>query len=388
VIDIRELLVSMVEKNASDLYLTADSPALLRIDGVCHPVSETLQAVDTAAVADFFMNAEQKEDFRRGMEMNLAHFIPGAGRYRVNIFVQRGLVGLVIRLVRIRIPTLDELGMPPVLKDLVMRKRGLVLVTGPTGTGKSTTLAAMIDHRNASATGHILTVEDPIEFVHPHRESIVTQREVGMDTRSYHDALVNALRQAPDVVLIGEMRDREAMEAALTFTETGHLVLGTLHTANANQTLDRIVNFFPKEAHQTLLLQLSLNLLGIVSQRLLPLASGEGRVAALEILIGTPRIRDLIQKGEVGEIRQAMAEAVQEGCRTFDQSLYDLFRSGAITLEEALRNAESANNLRVRLKMEGIAIDGSAPGEAAGRGSGAPKPAAPAGPRFSLSHRR
>jgi twitching motility protein PilU len=350
--DIDEMLISMVGTNASDLYVTAGAPANLRIDGVCHPATEPLTAQDVREIADFFMSPAQQEEFRLHQEMNLAYSIKGVGRYRVNIFVQRGAPGVVVRLVKILIPSLEDLGLPPILKELVMLPKGLVLITGPTGTGKSTTLASMIDYRNSETTGHILTVEDPIEFVHQHKKSIVTQREIGMDTHSYHNALVNALRQAPDVVLIGEIRDAEAMGAAVTFTETGHLVLGTLHTSNANQTLDRIINFFPREMHPLLYMQLSLNLAGICCQRLLPSAGGSGRVPVLEILVGTPRIRDLIHKGEVGEIRQAMEESQPEGCQTFDQSLYNLYRAGAITVDEALKNAESANNLRLKLRME------------------------------------
>jgi twitching motility protein PilU len=352
-IDINEILTSMGPKEASDVYLVVGAPALLRVSGVCVPVTEDkLSGNETAELIPFFMNPEQIEKFKVQQEMNLAYSIPKVGRFRVNAFIQRGSVGFVIRMVKLALPSLEALGIPPILKDMVMLKHGLVLITGPTGTGKSTTLAAMVDHRNREATGHILTVEDPIEFIHPHKKSIVTQREIGMDTHTYHDALKNALRQAPDVVLIGEIRDPEAMQAALTFTETGHLVLGTLHTPNANQTLDRIINFFPREMHQLLYMQLSLNLMGICSQRLIPAADGKGRRVAVEILASTPRIRDLIHKGEVTEIKGAMEEATAEGCQTFDQSLYNLFRDGAITLDEALLNAESANNLRLRIKME------------------------------------
>jgi twitching motility protein PilU len=352
-LDIEAVLRMMPAKNASDLYLTADAPALFRINGENQPVSEEpLSCDDTLQIACWFMSANQAEVFTEKQEMNLAYSISGVGRYRVNIFVQRGAVGLVIRLVKINIPSLDSLGIPAVMKDLVMLKRGLVLITGPTGTGKSTTLASMIDHRNQEQSGHILTVEDPIEFVHPHKKSIVTQREIGMDTHTYKAALMNALRQAPDVILIGEIRDAETMEAAIGFTETGHLVLGTLHTANANQTLDRIINFFPRDMHPLLYMQLSLNLAGICCQRLIPTANGKRRVPAVEILLATPRIRDLIHKGEVGELKQSMEDSVQEGCQTFDQSLYTHFKAGTITLEEALKNAESANNLRIKIKME------------------------------------
>ena len=355
-VDILQLLMSMVPTNSSDLYFTAGAPVQRRVNGSCEPTSEMITAADTKAIAEFFMSDLQKEEFRVSREMNLAYSIPNVGRYRVNIFVQRGAVGLVIRLVKIQIPTLDSLGLPPILKELVLLKKGLVLVTGPTGTGKSTTLASMIDFRNTNESGHILTVEDPIEFVHPHKKSLVTQREVGMDTESYHAALKNALRQAPDVVLIGEIRDSVAMEAAITFAETGHLVLGTLHTMNANQTIDRVLSFFPREIHSLIFMQLSLNLAGIVCQRLLPTQDGKGRRAALEILMTTPRIKDQIHKGEVAALKQSMEESTQEGCQTFDQALYELYKSGAVTMEEAMRNAESANNLRVKIRMENPAM--------------------------------
>jgi twitching motility protein PilU len=352
VVDVLQLLVSMVPTNSSDLYFTAGAPVQRRVNGTCQPTSENLTAADTKAIADFFMSDIQKEEFRVAREMNLAYSIPNVGRYRVNIFVQRGAVGLVIRLVKIQIPTMDDLKLPAILRELVMLKKGLVLVTGPTGTGKSTTLASMIDYRNENESGHILTVEDPIEFVHPHKKSLVTQREVGMDTDSYHAALKNALRQAPDVVLIGEIRDAVAMEAAITFAETGHLVLGTLHTMNANQTIDRVLSFFPREMHALIYLQLSLTLAGIVCQRLVPTMDGKGRRAALEILMTTPRIKDQIHKGEVAALKVSMEESTQEGCQTFDQALYELYKEGVISLEEALRNAESANNLRVKIRME------------------------------------
>ncbi|MDZ4803868.1 MAG: PilT/PilU family type 4a pilus ATPase [Candidatus Eisenbacteria bacterium] len=362
-VDIIQVLVSMVPTNSSDLYFTAGAPVQRRVNGSCQPASELITAADTKAIADFFMSETQKEEFRATREMNLAYSIPNVGRYRVNIFVQRGAVGLVIRLVKIQIPTMDELGLPQILRDLVMLRKGLVLVTGPTGTGKSTTLASMIDYRNDNDSGHILTVEDPIEFVHPHKKSLVTQREVGMDTDSYHAALKNALRQAPDVVLIGEIRDAVAMEAAITFAETGHLVLGTLHTLNANQTIDRVLSFFPRGMHDLIYLQLSLTLAGIVCQRLIPCQDGQGRRAALEILMTTPRIRDQIHKGEVAALKVSMEESTQEGCQTFDQALYKLWKDGVISLEEALRNAESANNLKVKIRMEnpGLSIDADAP---------------------------
>jgi len=362
-VDILQLLVSMVPTNSSDLYFTAGAPVQRRVDGSCQPASVLITATDTKAIADFFMTEAQRAEFQATREMNLAYSIPNVGRYRVNIFVQRGAVGLVIRLVKIQIPTMDELRLPQILRDLVMLNKGLVLITGPTGMGKSTTLASMVDYRNTNQSGHILTVEDPIEFVHQHKQSLVTQREVGMDTDSYHAALKNALRQAPDVVLIGEIRDTVAMEAAISFAETGHLVLGTLHTMNANQTIDRVLSFFPREMHELIYLQLSLNLAGIVCQRLIPCQDGKGRRAAMEVLVTTPRIRDQIHKGEVAAIKQSMEESTQEGCQTFDQSLYTLWKEEVITLEEALRNAESANNLKVRVRMEnpGQAPEGETP---------------------------
>lgn len=360
-LDIPALLASMVPTSASDLYFTVGAPVQRRVNGVCEPATGPLTENDTRTIAEFFMSEAQRAEFDRTLEMNLAYSIPGVGRYRVNIFRQRGAVGLVIRLVKIQIPTIASLGLPEILNSLVMLPRGLVLVTGPTGTGKSTTLAAMVDHRNENQTGHILTVEDPIEFVHLHKRSIVTQREVGMDTETYHAALKNALRQAPDVVLIGEIRDRVAMESALNFAETGHLVLGTLHTANANQTIDRVLNFFPRDMHPLVYLQLATNLAGICCQRLLPTADGSGRRVVMEILMVTPRIRDLIHKGEVENIKQAMEESNQEGCQTFDQHLYQLFREGTISLEEALHHAESPNNMRVRVRMENPEAAGEKP---------------------------
>jgi twitching motility protein PilU len=280
-------------------------------------------------------------------------------RFRVNIFRQRGSVGLVIRRVKVDPLTLDELGLPPVLKDLAMSRRGLALVVGATGSGKSTTLAAMVDHRNSSEAGHIVTIEDPIEFVHRHKSSIVTQREVGFDTHSFQAALKNTLRQAPDVILIGEIRDTETMEAAITFAETGHLCLATLHSNNANQAIERIMNFFPPERHAQIYLQLSLNLRAIVSQRLIPSREGK-RVAGLEVLIDTPRIKDLIKKGDIDVLKEAMEQGIQEGCQTFDQALFTLVKEGRITLEQALAHADSANNLRLKIKLAGLPGDEAA----------------------------
>jgi len=290
------------------------------------------------------------------MEMNMAMSLPGVSRFRINIFQQRGSVGMVIRRIKADVLSLEQMGLPPILGDIVMTKRGLVLVVGATGSGKSTSLAAMIDHRNTHEAGHIITIEDPIEFVHRHKQSIITQREVGFDTHSFQAALKNTLRQAPDVILIGEIRDTETMEAAITFAETGHLCLGTLHSNNANQAIERIMNFFPSERHAQIYLQLSLNLRSIVSQRLIPSLEGK-RVAALEILMDTPRIKDLIKKGEVDTLKQAMEQGIQEGCQTFDQALFALYRDGIINLDQALINADSANNLRLKIKLAGLKVD-------------------------------
>ncbi len=294
--------------------------------------------------------------------------LPGVSRFRINMFQQRGSVGMVIRRIKADVMSVDEMGLPSILKDIVMTKRGLVLVVGATGSGKSTSLAAMIDHRNANEAGHIITIEDPIEFVHRHKKSIVTQREVGFDTHSFQAALKNTLRQAPDVILIGEIRDTETMEAAIMFAETGHLCLGTLHSNNANQAIERIMNFFPSERHAQIYLQLSLNLRSIVSQRLIPSLSGK-RVAALEILMDTPRLKDLIKKGQVDELKEGMEQGIQEGCQTFDQALFSLYKDGQINLENALANADSANNLRLKIKLAGLKLDEEPvtdqPGEAA-----------------------
>jgi twitching motility protein PilU len=287
------------------------------------------------------------------MEMNLALYYKDLGRFRVNVFRQRGNVGLVFRHIKAEIQSVEELGLPPIIKDLAMTKRGLILVVGATGSGKSTTLAAMIDHRNSVSPGHIISVEDPIEFVHPHKKCLITQREVGFDTLSFHNALKNTLRQAPDVILIGEIRDTETMEAAITFAETGHLCLGTLHSNNANQAIERIMNFFSVERHQQIYLQLSLNLRAILSQRLVPSLDGR-RAPAIEIMLDTPRIKDLIKKSEIDTLKEAMEQGVEEGCQTFDYVLFTLYKEGKISLEQALINADSANNLRLKIKLEGV----------------------------------
>ncbi len=348
--DVRTLLVEMVERGASDLYVTVDSAPVLRVEGVNEVLpGEPLTPTEVEALANSLMTERQRAVFEEALEMNLGISSSKLGRFRVNVFRQRGAVGVVVRTIKTQIPSIDELALPPVLKDVVMTKRGLVLVTGATGSGKSTTLAAMIDWRNANSAGHIVTVEDPIEFMHPHKRCLITQREIGFDTHDYESALKNTLRQAPDVILIGEVRDRVTMEAAITFADTGHLCLATLHSNNANQAIERIMNFFPVERHQEIFLQLSLNLRAVISQRLVPGVDGK-RVAALEILIDTPYVKDLIKKGEVDTIKEAMERSTQEGGQTFDQALFDLFKAGRISAEQALANADSANNLRIQLK--------------------------------------
>lgn len=339
------LLAHMLKIDASDLYLTAESPPVFRVNGVGLPGKVPLDAGFISMMASTLMSTEQRVEFTSTHEMNLA-VSKGEGRFRVNVFRQRGAVGMVIRLVRAKIKTLRELEYPKVMADVSMSKRGLVLVVGATGSGKSTALAAMIDHRNSTETGHIITVEDPLEFVHPHKKCVVTQREIGTDTKSYASALKNTLRQAPDVILIGEIRDAETMEAAITFAETGHLCISTLHANNANQALERIMNFFPSERHSEIGLQLSLNLRAIISQRLIPKVNG-GRAACLEVMLDTPRIKDLIKKRDIDSIKDAMRVSGLEGCRTFDGSLLELFVEGKITEAEALRAADSPNNLRL-----------------------------------------
>jgi len=356
-VNIEDFFRKMVEIEASDLYLTVAKPPMYRAEGKIevggdHPFTPE----ELGDIAQAIMNDKQKKEFTETMEMNMAMSLPAISRFRVNIFQQRGSVGMVIRRIKADVLSLEQMSLPPILGDIVMTKRGLVLVVGATGSGKSTSLAAMIDHRNTHEAGHIITIEDPIEFVHRHKQSIITQREVGFDTHSFQAALKNTLRQAPDVILIGEIRDTETMEAAITFAETGHLCLGTLHSNNANQAIERIMNFFPSERHPQIYLQLSLNLRSIVSQRLIPSVEGK-RVAALEILMDTPRIKDLIKKGEVDTLKQAMEQGIQEGCQTFDQALFALYRDGIINLDQALINADSANNLRLKIKLAGLKVD-------------------------------
>ncbi|MDW8468165.1 MAG: PilT/PilU family type 4a pilus ATPase [Burkholderiales bacterium] len=351
---IYELLRALVAKKGSDLFITAGFPPAIKVDGKMTPVSQTaLTAQHTALLARAIMNDRQAAEFEATKECNFAISPAGIGRFRVNCFVQQGCVGMVLRVITTTIPKFEDLKLPPVLKDIAMAKRGLVLFVGGTGSGKSTSLAAMIGYRNENSQGHIITIEDPIEFVHPHKNCIVTQREVGVDTESWEAALKNTLRQAPDVILIGEIRDREVMEHAIAFAETGHLCLGTLHANNANQALDRIINFFPEERRQQLLMDLSLNLKAIVSQRLVPLKEGKGRAAAVEVLLNTPLISDLIFKGEIHGIKEVMKKSRELGMQTFDQSLFDLYEAGRISYEDALRFADSTNEVRLAIKLQG-----------------------------------
>ncbi|QWT47266.1 PilT/PilU family type 4a pilus ATPase [Azospira inquinata] len=349
-----DLLRLMVSKKGSDLFITAGFPPAIKVDGRLTPVSnQTLSAQHTAELARAIMNDRQAAEFEAHKECNFAIAPAGIGRFRVNAFVQMGRIGVVCRTINTTIPTLEALGLPPVLKDVAMTKRGLVLFVGGTGSGKSTSLAAMIGYRNENSYGHIITIEDPVEYVHEHRNCIITQREVGVDTDSWETALKNTLRQAPDVILIGEIRDRETMEHAIAFSETGHLAMGTLHANSTNQALDRIINFFPEEKRQQLLMDLSLNLRGLVSQRLIPLKDGKGRCAAIEIMLNSPLISDLIFKGEVAEIKEIMKKSRELGMQTFDQSLFELYEAGKISYEDALRNADSLNDLRLQIKLNG-----------------------------------
>ena len=351
---IHELLRVMVGKNASDLFITAGFPPAFKLDGKVVPVSnQTLTPTHTADLARSIMNDRQASEFEATHECNFAISPPGIGRFRVNTFMQQGRVGLVLRVITSIIPKFEELGLPGVLKDVAMTKRGLVIFAGSTGSGKSTSLAAMIGYRNENSYGHIVTVEDPVEFVHEHKNCIVTHREIGVDTDSWHSALKNTLRQAPDVILIGEVRDRETMDYAIAFAETGHLALCTLHANNANQALDRIINFFPEERRTQLLMDLSLNLKGIISQRLVPKREGKGRTAAVEVLLNSPLVSDLVFKGEVLEIKEVMKKSREMGMQTFDQALFDLYEAGAITYEDCLRNADSINDLRLQIKLHG-----------------------------------
>ena len=348
-----DLLRLMLQKNGSDLFITANFPPAIKIDGKIIPQSnQQLTHTHTAELARVVMNDRQAAEFEATKECNFAISPPGIGRFRANAFIQQGQVGLILRTIPQKIPTFDELGLPPVLKDIAMSKRGLVIFVGGTGTGKTTSLAAMVDFRNEKSFGHIITVEDPIEFVHAHKNCIVTQREVGIDTDSWEPALKNTLRQAPDVILMGEIRDRETMDYAVAFAETGHLCLATLHANSANQAIDRIVNFFPEERRHQLLMDLSLNLRALISQRLLPMCDRKGRVPAVEVMLNSPLISDLIFKGEIPGIKEVMKRSSELGMQTFDQSLFDLYERGLITYEDALRNADSMNDLRLQIKLK------------------------------------
>lgn len=349
----QNLLRKMVEKEGSDLFLTTGFPPAIKIDGQIHKATDTpLTAEQSAMMVRSIMNDKQIREFDATKECNFAISPQGIGRFRVSAFIQQGQVGAVLRTITTEIPTLTELELPPILKDVVMNKRGLVIVVGGTGSGKSTTLAAMIGHRNEHSKGHIISIEDPVEYVHPHKGCVITQREVGVDTESWHAALRNTLRQAPDVILIGEIRDKATMEYGIQFAETGHLCLATLHANSANQALDRIINFFPEERRQQLLMDLSLNTKAFISQRLIPRESGVGRIAAMEIMLNSPLIADLIFKGEVSHIKEIMAKSTRLGMQTFDQALFVLYEDGIISYEEAMRNADSKNELRLRIKLE------------------------------------
>jgi twitching motility protein PilU len=349
---VNDLLRLMVGRTGSDLFLTADFPPAIKVDGKVTKVSpQPLTGQHTLQLARAVMNDKQSADFEKHKECNFAISPQGIGRFRVNAFMQQGHVGLVFRTIPQTLPTIESLKLPTVLNDVAMTKRGLVIFVGATGSGKSTSLAAMVDHRNQNSFGHIITIEDPVEFVHPHKNCIVTQREVGLDTDSWEAALKNTLRQAPDVILMGEIRDRETMEHAVAFAETGHLCMATLHANSANQALDRIINFFPDERRAQLLMDLSLNLKALVSQRLLPHQEGKGRIAAVEIMLNTPLVSDMIFKGEVGEIKELMKRSRELGMQTFDQALFDLYEARSVTYEDALRNADSVNDLRLQIKL-------------------------------------
>jgi twitching motility protein PilU len=349
---IHDLLRLMISRKGSDLFITSDYPPAIKVDGQVVKVStQPLNARHTAALARAVMSDKQTDEFERTKECNFAISPDGVGRFRVNAFVQQGKVGMVLRVIPTTVPTIDGLGVPQVLKEVVMAKRGLTILVGATGSGKSTTLAAMVDWRNSQSYGHIITIEDPIEFVHPHKNCVVTQREVGLDTDSWEAALKNTLRQAPDVILMGEIRDRETMEHAIAFAETGHLCLATLHANSANQALDRVINFFPEERRTQLLMDMSLNLKAIVSQRLVPKQDSTGRIAVVEVLLNTPLVSSLIFKGEVGEIKEVMKKSRNLGMQTFDQALFDIFETNQISYEDALRNADSVNDLRLQIKL-------------------------------------
>jgi len=349
----QDLLKRMVEKKGSDLFITSGFPPAIKIDGEIRPQSErSLTPEQSATLVRAVMNDKQTREFDSTKECNFAIAPIGIGRFRVSAFVQQGLIGAVLRTINAKIPTFEELELPPILREIVLSKRGLVIIVGATGSGKSTTLAAMVGHRNEKTRGHIVTIEDPVEYLHPHQGCVVTHREVGVDTDSWHTALKNTLRQAPDVILIGEIRDRDTMEYGIQFSETGHLVLSTLHANSANQALDRVINFFPDERREQLLMDLSLNIRAMISQRLIPRESGTGRIAAMEIMLNSPLIQDLIFKGEVTQIKEVMSRSNRLGMKTFDQALFELYETGYVSYEDALRNADSKNELRLRIKLE------------------------------------
>jgi twitching motility protein PilU len=349
----QELLKRVVEKVASDLFITANFPPAIKIDGEIRPQMErALTAEQSGMLVRAIMNDRQTKEFDATKECNFAIAPPGIGRFRVSAFVQQGHVGCVIRLINAKIPTFEELDLPSILKEVVLSKRGLVLVVGGTGSGKSTTLASMLGYRNDKTRGHIVTIEDPVEYVHQHKGCVITHREVGVDTESWHAALKNTLRQAPDVILIGEIRDRETMEYGIQFAETGHLVLATLHANSSNQALDRIINFFPEERREQLLMDMSLNIRALISQRLIPREAGAGRIAAMEIMLNSPLIQDLIFRGEVAKIKEVMSRSNRIGMKTFDQALFEMYEQGYISYEDALRNSDSKNELRLRVKLE------------------------------------
>ncbi|MSQ66795.1 MAG: PilT/PilU family type 4a pilus ATPase [Gammaproteobacteria bacterium] len=350
----RDLLKLMVDKKGSDLFITVDFPPAIKMDGKVMPVSKTkLTAENTKALSYAIMNDRQLKEYEATKECNFAISPAGIGRFRVNAFIQQGHNGMVLRAIETTVPTLENLGLPDVLKEICMSKRGLVIMVGGTGSGKSTSLAAMLNHRNENSFGHIITIEDPIEFIHAHRNCVVTQREVGVDTDDWGIALKNTLRQAPDVILLGEIRDRATMEFGLSFAETGHLAMATLHANSANQALDRIINFFPEERHQQLFMDLSLNMKAIISQRLLKKIDGRGRAAAIEVMLNSPLISDLILKGEIHTIKEIMGKSNELGMKTFDQALFDLYEADLISYEDALRNADSMNELRLQIKLKG-----------------------------------